>query len=161
MDADTGRIPAATLTASDVADASQVGALLDQVTAPVASFTADGAYDKDGVYGDVATRHLEAAVIVPPRSNAILSGAAETAASQRAFRARGDFRTVVARGRMLPSVRSLMRRRTSNPIVLACPTDASSSGWSASPLWHVDAVGARVHPINAIRNIWTGRPFWT
>jgi hypothetical protein len=33
----------------------------------------------------------------------------------------------------------------SNPIVLACPTDASSSGWSTPPLWHVDAVGGRPH----------------
>jgi hypothetical protein len=37
MDAGAGRILAATLTASDVADASLVGPLLDQVTAPVAS----------------------------------------------------------------------------------------------------------------------------
>jgi hypothetical protein len=29
----------------------------------------------------------------------------------------------------------------SNPIVLACPMDAPSSGWSTPPLWHVDAVG--------------------
>lgn len=54
MDADTGQIEAAALTTSDVDDASQVGPLLDQVNRPVASFTADGAYDQDGVYGDVA-----------------------------------------------------------------------------------------------------------
>lgn len=41
-DADTGRIVAATLTGCDVGDASQVGPLLDQVSA---SFTANGAYD--------------------------------------------------------------------------------------------------------------------
>ncbi len=43
VDADTGQIAAAALTGCDVDDASQVGALLDQVTSPVASFTADGA----------------------------------------------------------------------------------------------------------------------
>ena len=48
-DADTGRIAAATLSASDASDASQVGPLLDQVDGPVASFAADGAYDWDSV----------------------------------------------------------------------------------------------------------------
>jgi hypothetical protein len=47
MDADTGQIAAATIIASDVDDASQVGALFDQVDGPVASFTADGAYEAD------------------------------------------------------------------------------------------------------------------
>ena len=41
-----------TLTTSDVDDASQVDALLDHVDGPVASFTADGAYDQEGVYGE-------------------------------------------------------------------------------------------------------------
>jgi IS5 family transposase len=49
MDADTGQIVAAVLTTNDVDDASQVGPLLDQVVAPVAFFTADGAYDQEGV----------------------------------------------------------------------------------------------------------------
>ena len=48
VDADTGRIVASTLTMSDVDDASQVGPLFDQVANPIASFTADGAYDQDG-----------------------------------------------------------------------------------------------------------------
>src|SRR3954464_14672802 len=42
VDAETGRIVAATLTDRDQDDASQVGPLLDQVADPVASFTADG-----------------------------------------------------------------------------------------------------------------------
>src|SRR4051795_2355589 len=49
MDAETGQIVAAALTTNDVDDGSQVGALLDQMTTPVASFTADGAYDQEGV----------------------------------------------------------------------------------------------------------------
>ena len=83
MDADTGQIAAAALTTSDVDDASQIGALLSQVDGPVASFTADGAYDQDGVYGEVVARHPEASVIVPPRSNAVPSDTAETAPTMR------------------------------------------------------------------------------
>ena len=57
--------------------------MLDQVDGPVASFTGDGAYDQEGVYGGVAERHPEAAVIVPPRSTAVPSETAETAPTQR------------------------------------------------------------------------------
>jgi hypothetical protein len=66
VDADTGRIVASALTTNDVNDASQIGPLLDQIAGPIASFTADGAYDQDAVYRDVAARHPDAAVIVPP-----------------------------------------------------------------------------------------------
>ena len=82
-DADTGRIVAAVLTNKDADDGSQVGALLDQIEGAVASFTGDGAYDRDDVYAEVTTRHPEAAVIVPPRANAVPSEAAETAPTQR------------------------------------------------------------------------------
>ena len=79
VDAETGQIAAATLAANDVDDASQVGPLLDQVDGTIASCTADDAYDQDGVYGEVAARHPEASVIVPPRSNAVPSETAQTA----------------------------------------------------------------------------------
>jgi Transposase DDE domain len=82
-DADTGEIIAADLTSNETDDGSQVGPLLDQVTRPVASFTGDGAFDRDDVYDEVAERHPEAAVIVPPRSSAVLSETAETAPTQR------------------------------------------------------------------------------
>src|SRR4051794_10890322 len=72
-DADTGQIVAATLTAHDVDDGSQVGPLLDQVDSQIASVTGDGAYDQDGVYTSVAERHPAAAVIVPPRATAVPS----------------------------------------------------------------------------------------
>ena len=49
----------------------------------VASFTADGAYDRDNVSAAVATRHPAAAIIVPPRSTAVPSETAETAPTQR------------------------------------------------------------------------------
>ncbi len=80
--ADTGQIVAATLSTSDIDDASHISSLLDQA-GRVASFTADGAYHQDGVYGEVARRSPEAAVIVPPRSRAVPSNTAGTAPTQR------------------------------------------------------------------------------
>jgi len=83
MDANIGRIVAATLTRKEVDDGSQVDPLLDQVGASVASLTADGAYDQDSVSTTVAERHPEAAIIVPPRSTAVPSETAETEPTQR------------------------------------------------------------------------------
>jgi hypothetical protein len=54
-----------------------------KVPGSVTSFTADGAYDQDGVSTAVAARHPEAAIIVPPRSTAVPSETAETAPTQR------------------------------------------------------------------------------
>ncbi len=83
VDADTGQIVAAALTNKEVDDAVEVSPLLDKVTGRLASVTADGAYDQDGVYADVAERHPDAAVIVPPRRTAVLSDKAATAPTQR------------------------------------------------------------------------------
>ncbi|QDJ11570.1 Transposase (plasmid) [Roseomonas mucosa] len=83
VDADTGRIAAALLTAHDEDDAAQVGPLLDQVGNPIASLAGDGAYDQAGVYAEVATRHPDAAAIIPPRASAVPSDTAETAPTQR------------------------------------------------------------------------------
>jgi hypothetical protein len=83
VDADTGQIVASALTSKDVDDGAQADPLLDQVTGPVASVTGDGAYDQEGVYASVAARHPKAAVIVPPRSSAVLSADAETAPTHR------------------------------------------------------------------------------
>ena len=77
-DADTGHIVASVLTDRDADDGSQVGPLLDRVGGPVASFTGDGAYDRDDVYAEVTARHPDAAVVVPPRSSAVPNEAAET-----------------------------------------------------------------------------------
>ena len=57
--------------------------MLDQITGSLSSFIADGAYDQDSVYADVADRHPDAAVIVPPRITAVPSATAETAPTQR------------------------------------------------------------------------------
>jgi hypothetical protein len=83
MDANTGEIVAAALTTNDVDDASQVGPLLDQLDAPLASFTGDGAYDQDSLYRAVTDRDPDALVIVPPRAAAVLSETAETKPPQR------------------------------------------------------------------------------
>jgi Transposase DDE domain len=83
IDADTGQIVAASLTAKEVDDGAEVGALLDQVDGAVTTFTADGGYDQDSVYASVAQRHPDAAVIVPPRATAVPSETAESAPTQR------------------------------------------------------------------------------
>ena len=96
VEADTGQILAAELTGPEIDDGSQVGSLLDQVEGPVASFTADGAFDRDDVYGEVAARHPDAAVIVPPRCSAVPSQTAETAPTQRDR----HLQTIAEHGRM-------------------------------------------------------------
>jgi IS5 family transposase len=83
IDAKTGMIVASTLTSKEVDDAAELGALLDQVDDPLAAVVADGAYDQDRVYDDVAEHSAEAAVVVPPRSTAVLSASAETDPTQR------------------------------------------------------------------------------
>jgi hypothetical protein len=67
VDAESGEILAIELTKKESDDAARSGALLDQITDPIASFTADGAYDQDKVYEGVAEHVPDAAVIVPPR----------------------------------------------------------------------------------------------
>ncbi len=95
-DADTGRIVASVLTDKDADDGSQVGPLLDRIDGAVASFTGDGAYDREDVYAEVAARHPAAAVVVPPRANAVPSEAAEIAPTQRDR----HLRCIAERGRM-------------------------------------------------------------
>ena len=66
VDAETGQILASELTSNDVDDGSQVEPLLDQITAPLASFIGDGAYDQIDIYGTVTQHHPDADVIIPP-----------------------------------------------------------------------------------------------
>jgi IS5 family transposase len=68
VDAASGEIVAIAVTRKDVDDAAMADALLDQIADPIASFTADGAYDQDQVTQAVAERHPDATVIVPPQS---------------------------------------------------------------------------------------------
>ena len=95
-DADTGQIVASVLTGREADDGSQIGPLLDRADGPVASFTGDGAYDRDDVYAAVAARHPDAAVVVPPRSSAVPSAAVETAPTQRDL----HLRSIAERGRI-------------------------------------------------------------
>jgi hypothetical protein len=83
VDPDTGEVLASELTATEDGDASLVGPLLDQISGPIASVTADDAYDGDPVYRTIIERHPVAAVIIPPRSTAVPSSTAETAPTQR------------------------------------------------------------------------------
>src|SRR5690349_4329881 len=83
VDAKTGTIVASTLTSKKVDDAAELGPLLDQIDDPLAAVIADGAYDQDRGYDDVAEHSPEAVVVVPPRSTAVLSVSAETNPTQR------------------------------------------------------------------------------
>ena len=76
VDPESGEILASELTTSEEGDASLVGPLLDRITGPPASVTADGAYDGEPVYRAVSERqpHPPAAVIIPPRASAVTSG---------------------------------------------------------------------------------------
>ncbi len=107
IDAETGQILASELTGSDVDDGSQVDPLLDQIAAPLGSFTGDGAYDQEGIYGIVAQRHPDAEVIVPPRSTAVLSEDGETTPTQRD----GHLQSIAEHGRMGWQQRSGYNRR--------------------------------------------------
>jgi hypothetical protein len=83
VDPDSGEILASELTTIEDGDASQVGPLLDQISGPIASVTADGAYDGETVYRTIAERDPAAEVIIPPRSTAVPSDTAETAPTPR------------------------------------------------------------------------------
>ena len=62
----------------------------------MASLTGDSAYNQEGVYASLVGRHLDLAVIVPPRSTAVPSATAETAPTQRDR----HLRLIAERGRM-------------------------------------------------------------
>jgi hypothetical protein len=96
IDAATGTIVASVLTGKDIDDGAQLGSLLDQIDGGVASVTADGAFDQDGVYDSVTERHPGAAVIVPPRATAVPGPSADTDPTQRDR----HLRTIAERGRM-------------------------------------------------------------
>jgi hypothetical protein len=53
IDAASGEIIAIELTNKEVDDAERTGSLLERIADPIASFTADGAYDQDRVYAAV------------------------------------------------------------------------------------------------------------
>jgi hypothetical protein len=85
VDRETGDIVAADLTASNARDAARVPALLRQIENDLASFCADGAYDKDSVYGAIEAHGVErrTRVIIPPQKGTLLSSETETALRDR------------------------------------------------------------------------------
>ena len=85
VDADTGQIVASDLTARRTHDCSQGPALLEQIKSPVASVSADGAYDTRAVYEAAHERGEGRAVrvLIPPVRNAQLSPKPSTALQER------------------------------------------------------------------------------
>jgi hypothetical protein len=71
LDTDSGEILAHVMTDQDAGDASQVAMLLDQIDDPTGQFTADGAYDGHPTYAAVTKHSAGAAVVIPPRANAV------------------------------------------------------------------------------------------
>lgn len=71
LDADSGDIIAHVMTDQDAGDASQVEPLLEQIDTPIGQFTADGAYDGEPAYDAVTSHSADAAVVIPPRANAV------------------------------------------------------------------------------------------
>src|SRR3954465_5499342 len=84
VDPNSGEILASELTTIAEGDAALVGPLLDQITSPIASVIADGAYDGEPVYRAGAEPQPDppAAVVIPPRASAVPSPTADTAPSQ-------------------------------------------------------------------------------
>src|SRR5215469_16970506 len=71
VDAGTHEIVAAELTPDGIGDVSELPCFLDQIDAEIASLTADGAYDSEAIYDEVADHHLDTEVIIPPRATAV------------------------------------------------------------------------------------------
>ena len=73
------------MTTSEEGDAALVDPLLAQIPGPIASVTADRAYDGEPVYRAVAERQPDppVAVIIPPRATAVAGPTAGTTPTQR------------------------------------------------------------------------------
>src|SRR4051794_18043764 len=136
FDAVTGRIVASILT--DVDDASQVEPLLDQIADPVELFMGDGGYDRTGVYTALDERHPAATVVVPPRSDAVLSATADTNPTQRD----GHIQAIASKGRMAWQRDSGYNQRAGSRVssragsrssVTGCASTATRPGQPRSP----------------------------
>lgn len=94
VDAGTGEIVASTLTDNGGDDAGEVPDLLAQIRGPIASVTADGAYDSEAIYRAVAARQPRPPpdVVIPPRATAV--------AGRQNTQRDAHIRMIVERGRM-------------------------------------------------------------
>ena len=70
VDAASGEIQAAVLSQAGVQDAQAVEPLLEDVEQPLASVSADGAYDRANVYQAIQTHSPGARINIPPRQDA-------------------------------------------------------------------------------------------
>lgn len=70
IDAASGEIQAAGLTENNISDDEMASTLLQQITPPIATFAADGSYDKRKVYASLQFHAPTARVLIPPRKNA-------------------------------------------------------------------------------------------
>jgi hypothetical protein len=153
VDAGTGQIVAAALTSKEVDDAVQIGPLLDQVAGSLGSVTADGAYDQDGVYADIADGHPEAAVIVPPRISAVPSPTAATAPTQRDR----HLQFIAEKGRMAWQKGSGYNRRAKVEAAIGRWKQVIGDGLrSRIEECRVTDVNVAVHVLNRMLNL--GRP---
>jgi hypothetical protein len=98
VDASTGEIVASDLTGRRTRDCAPVPMLLGQIDDPVASVSADGAYDTEGVYeaAQAQGRGRAVRVLIPPGRNARLSWRPSAA--------------LLERNRNIRSIRELGRR---------------------------------------------------
>ena len=96
VDIHTGQIVAVKLTDQDSDDASQVGAMLEQIPVKIDQITADGAYDGEPTYDVIAARDRDIAVVIPPRANSTLKDELDPDASPRDV----HVHTVAALGRL-------------------------------------------------------------
>lgn len=94
---DSHEILASELTTNEVGDLSMVLPLLNQIQRPLLSLMADGAYDAKSVYRTLAVRQPDSppAIIIPPRSTAVLHPTANTAPNLRGR----HIRTIQEKGR--------------------------------------------------------------
>ena len=90
VDADTGEIIASDLTARLTHDCTPVPGMLEQISDPIASVSADGAYDTRAVYEAAHGRGIGRAVrvLIPPARNARLSPKPSAALKERDFNIR-------------------------------------------------------------------------
>src|SRR3984957_7834598 len=77
------RLSPPTWTDKDVADASHVGPMLDQLSLAPTSFIGDGAYDRGAVSELLARRNPDMSVLVPPCKGAVPGSDAMSSPTQR------------------------------------------------------------------------------
>ena len=83
IDASNGEIVASDLTDKDIDDAAHLEPLLDRLSQAPASFTGDGAYDRNAIGELLAKRNPDAIILIPPRTDAVPGPYAASSPTQR------------------------------------------------------------------------------